>query len=135
KGIVHGNQSGVFKSVENKIGNIIAVSPREIEIKIGWILSEHIDKTFKIEIEFHRIYIRYPKQISHNAIGATAPTNVEIIFTAGVFQNLPIDQKIGYESFLFNDGQFFFDTFENALSRIFIPVMDAVVGEFFKQSK
>ena len=75
----------MFKILKDELGDIVAIGPGEINIEIGRIGAKQIDKTFKIQIQFHRIYIGNTQQIRHNTIGTTTATYIKIAFVAGVF--------------------------------------------------
>ncbi len=67
------------------MGDIIPVAPGKIKVKIRWIFSVQVDKSFKIEVQLNGVYIRNAQEVGNNTVGPASSANIIIVFTSGVF--------------------------------------------------
>ena len=134
KRIVNRNQCRVLKTLENKIGHIVAVGPRKIQIKIWRIGTVQVDKALKIQIQIDGVHIGNAQQVGNQAIGTTTAPHIKITFAAGVAQDFPVDQEIGHKAFLIDDFSLFFKAIEDLLLGL-LPktVAQALFDQYIEQ--
>ncbi len=123
KGIICSQQGNIFKFLKYILSYFVAVVPRKIDIKIGWVFAVEVDEALKVEVKVDGVYIGDVEQVGDDTIGATATANVKIAFGAGIRDDIPIDEEVGEETLLANDGKFFFNTFKYFLPRVFVAVV------------
>ena len=90
------------ESLEHVRYHVVAVCPREVDVKVGGIGSVKIEEALEVEIEFNRIDVGDAHQVSHKAVGSASSPHVEIPLASCVARNVPIDEEICEET-LFSD--------------------------------
>ena len=101
--------------------------PGKVDIKIGWVFPIEVNEPFKIKVEVNRVNIGDVEEVSNNTIGATASPDIEVIISAGIGNNIPVDQEVGEEPFLTYDSKLLLYAFENLGSRVFVPFVNSIV--------
>jgi hypothetical protein len=96
-------------SLEDIIDHFIPVSPGKINIEIRWGSPVWIQETFKIEIQFNGIHIGDLQTKSYDGIGAASSSHMVKSTILGITDDIPGNEKIGIESHLIDDGEFFVD--------------------------
>ena len=129
KGNISAQQSNVRKTLKDVAGNVVAIGPRKIDVEIGRILAVEVDEALKIQIELDGIHVGNPQNISNDAVGTAPSPYIKITFAAGVMGDVPIDEKVGNEVFLFNDLELLFNAGEDGFVGLRIAVMESVIHQ------
>ncbi len=112
----------------------MAVSPREVYVKVRRVLAIYIDKAFEIEIELNGVNIGYTKKVGQNAISPTSTSYIEKILFSGMLDDVPIDKKVGNEVHLLNDVYFLVHALLNdAFFLVGIAMADVVITQLPKE--
>ncbi len=101
-------KSNIGETMKNVSDDPVAFLPGKINIEIGRIAAVEVDEPLEIKVQFDGVDLGNLKQISHQAVGTTAPTYIKEAATAGIFQYFPIDEKIRYIALLPDDFQLLF---------------------------
>ena len=89
-----------------------------------------IDEAFEVEVEVDGIYVGDSKQVGNNAVGATATSYVEVAFASCIRSDVPVDEKVGDEVFLFDDFKLLLQASTNLFVGIVVAVPETFTGKF-----
>ena len=79
---------------KNVVRYIISFIPGKVYVKIRWRGTVWIDKTFKIQSQFHRINVRDIQTKSNDRISTTTPPDMLVSHGMSVFHYVPGDEKV-----------------------------------------
>ena len=122
KGIVGGEQRHVGEALEHVRHHVVAVRPREVDVKVGRVGPVEVEEALEVEVEFNRIDVGDAQQVCDEAVGAAAASHMKIPLASGVARDVPVDEEVGQESLLSDQANLVFHPLQHGVVVVRIAV-------------